>query len=67
LDQIPPLIHLKQCLYKMSLTDVSVVSKRPLIIEINTEVRHLQIIYKIKYKILKHFFLLDKILHFENV
>ncbi|XP_003242192.1 zinc finger MYND domain-containing protein 10 homolog [Acyrthosiphon pisum] len=40
LDQIPPLIHLKQCLYQLSLTEVSTVLKRPLIIELNAEVRY---------------------------
>lgn len=41
MDQIPPLIHLKQSLYQMSISsEVSAVSKRPLIIEINTEVKY---------------------------
>lgn len=40
LDQIPPLIHLKQSLYQMSLSEVSAITKQPLIIEIYTEVRY---------------------------
>lgn len=39
LDQIPPLINLKQSLYQLSLSEVSATSKRPLIMEINAEVR----------------------------
>ncbi|XP_025411564.1 zinc finger MYND domain-containing protein 10 isoform X2 [Sipha flava] len=39
LDQIPPLIHLKQSLYQLSLSEISGISKRPLIMEINAEIR----------------------------
>ncbi|KAL5235415.1 hypothetical protein ACI65C_002825 [Semiaphis heraclei] len=39
LDQIPPLIQLRQCLYHLSLTEASTVFKRPLIIELNAEIR----------------------------
>lgn len=41
LDQIPLLVQLKQSLYQMSLSEVSTVSKRPLIIEMNTEVSYI--------------------------
>ncbi|VVC45787.1 Hypothetical protein CINCED_3A011151 [Cinara cedri] len=39
LDHIPVLIHLKQSLYQMSLSEVSTISKRPILIEINAEIK----------------------------
>ncbi|XP_026806654.1 zinc finger MYND domain-containing protein 10 isoform X1 [Rhopalosiphum maidis] len=39
LDQIPPLIHFRQCLYQLSLTEVSTRFKRTLIMELNAEIR----------------------------
>ncbi|XP_050437493.1 zinc finger MYND domain-containing protein 10 [Adelges cooleyi] len=39
LNQISPLINLKQCLYRLTLTDAPTTTKRPLFIEITAEIR----------------------------
>ncbi|XP_050528565.1 zinc finger MYND domain-containing protein 10 isoform X2 [Daktulosphaira vitifoliae] len=51
LNQISPLINLKECLYRLTLTEASMINKSPIFIEITAEIRKtLQESYSKKWK-----------------